>query len=484
MLKIFNTLTKKKEIFFSLCSKKKINIYVCGVTVYDLCHIGHARTFIIFDIIIRYLKHLGCNIYYVRNITDIDDKIINKAIIKNQSVTQFVQEMIQCMNKDFFDLNLIPPNKEPRVTEFIPEIIDFITTLLKKKYAYLSSNQDVLFSVNSCQQYGLLSNRLKNFTAYKDVLLKQPDKNVLHDFALWKNKSYINNNDINNKKKYYSESLWSSPWGIGRPGWHTECSAIINTIFQSQVDIHGGGVDLLFPHHENEMIQLDCMNPSFFVKFWMHTGMVISGNDNQKMSKSLFNSVYIRDLLKKYHSEVIRYYLCLTHYRHPAYFSEKILYTSYHILNKIYFSLLDCSVNLNISVDYELPLRNLFKDQFYNAMNDDFNTPQACLVLQKISRYINKIKKNNVYLANLLASDLVSLGNILGLLNENPKIFLFSNKKISAYNINVIEQLVCMRNNYRLKKQWHLADILRKKLLELRVRVQDNKDNSTTYQLI
>ncbi|VFP79312.1 cysteine--tRNA ligase [Buchnera aphidicola] len=468
MLKIFNTLTKKKEKFDFLFTEQ-INIYVCGVTVYDMCHIGHARTFIIFDIIVRYLKNLGYKTYYIRNITDIDDKIIYRAKKKKESISFFVKRMIKLMHEDFLCLNLLHPNKEPRVTECISDIISIIKILLKKNYAYISDNGDILFSIFRYKNYGLLSRRINNCCFYENKNINNSNSIYSKDFVLWKRNIGSN------------EPFWTSPWGPGRPGWHIECSAIINKFFKRKVNIHGGGVDLLFPHHENELAQLKSFKNDFFVHFWMHSGMVII--DNNKMSKSLSNTVSIRYLLNKYNPEVIRYYFLSTHYRHPLYFLEKNLYLSKNILEKIYMSLLNCITNFHVKANYEIKLRNVFINKFYDAMNDDFNTPKACLILQKLSHYVNKIKKSNIYLANVLAADLVKLGNILGLLNYNPKDFLFTNKNQSSSQINIIEILVKLRNSYRINKEWNLADIVRKKLLTLGVVVEDHV-NSSTYRFI
>ncbi|VFP78291.1 Cysteine--tRNA ligase [Buchnera aphidicola (Cinara cuneomaculata)] len=464
MLKIFNTLTKKKEPFKFLYTEI-INIYVCGVTVYDLCHIGHARTFLVFDIIIRYLEHIGYKIFYVRNITDIDDKIIYKANNQKESINLFVDRMIKLMHEDFLRLNLKIPDYEPRVTEYMIDIISSINILLKKEYAYIKNNGDVLFSINKYKNYGFLSHRLKNYGSNNPASCCSVDFNHSNDFVLWK--SHTNNSD----------PFWKTPWGPGRPGWHIECSAIINKFFKNRVNIHGGGIDLLFPHHENEIAQLKSLNRSFSVPFWIHVGMVVI--DNQKMSKSLSNTVFIRDLLEKYDSEIIRYYILLTHYRHPLSFTEKKLYLSKNILTKIYTSLLNCTMVCSIPDDYEIKTRNLFKNQFYAAMNDDFNTPKVCLLLQKLSKYINKIKQKNILLSNVLAQDLIYFGNILGLLYQDPKQFLFPNHKQHKIDIFIIKKLVHMRHIYRLDKKWHLADIIRKKLLTLGVVIEDNRINST-----
>uniref|UniRef100_A0A451DFP1 Cysteine--tRNA ligase n=1 Tax=Buchnera aphidicola (Cinara pseudotsugae) TaxID=2518978 RepID=A0A451DFP1_9GAMM len=471
MLKIFNTLTKKKEKF-QFSYSEKINIYVCGVTVYDLCHIGHARTFIVFDIIKRYLEYLGYKTCYVRNITDIDDKIIYAANKKNESTDVFVERMIQLMHQDFLCLNLKNPDHEPRVTKCIQDIISFIESLFNNKLAYIDDNKDILFSIKKYNSYGMLSRRIKQCCLNKNKSHSVSQFNQSDDFVLWKHR--INKSDPH----------WISPWGPGRPGWHIECSAIINKFFKNGVNIHGGGIDLLFPHHENELAQLKSIKSSFSIKFWIHVGMVII--NNHKMSKSLFNTVLVRDLLKKYDPEVIRFYVLSTHYRHPLIFIEKNLNASKNILNKIYISLLRFNSSI-INSDYKIKLRNTFKKKFFSAMNDDFNTPKACLILQNLSQYITKIKKSSdILLYNSLSKDLIFFGNILGLLNHDPKSFLSSSTNrvlVSNSNSNIVQKLVRMRDIYRQNKKWNLADIIRKKLLKLGVTVQDKHERST-YKFI
>ncbi|VFP85063.1 Cysteine--tRNA ligase [Buchnera aphidicola (Cinara splendens)] len=466
MLKIFNTLTKKKEKF-QFPYSKKINIYVCGVTVYDLCHIGHARTFIVFDTIKRYLEYLGYKTFYVRNITDIDDKIIYAANKSNESIDVFVKHMIKLMHEDFLCLNLQNPDYEPRITICMKDIISFIESLLNNKLAYVSDNKDILFSIQKYNSYGTLSRRIKKFCSNDNKSNSVFEFNKSDDFVLWKHR-------INKSDPY-----WISPWGPGRPGWHIECSAIINKFFKNGVTIHGGGIDLLFPHHENELAQLKSIKSSFSIKFWIHVGMVII--NNHKMSKSLSNTVLIRDLLNKYDSEVIRFYILSTHYRHPLIFLEKNLNASKNILNKIYTSLLHYNISTTCS-DYHTKLRNKFRKNFFSAMNDDFNTPKACSILQNLSKYITKIKKSgDILLYNSLSKDLIFFGNILGLLHHDPKNFLFSsiNKVlVSNNNAHIIKKLVRMRDVYRKNKKWNLADIIRKELLKLGVIVQDKNEHS------
>lgn len=467
MLKIYNTYTKKKENFiFSF--KKSIKIYVCGVTTSNLCHIGHARIFIIFDMVIRYLKYLGYKVIYIRNITDIDDKIIKNAKLKNISFQEYSLSMISEMEKDFLGLNLLTPDYEPKVTDFIPDILNFIQNLIYKKHAYISFNKDVVFSIDSFLKYGSLSKRFfKKKQFYKDNSSFNLLKNN-NDFVLWKNIDNI----------IYKKPVWSSPWGLGRPGWHIECSAMSLKYFSSSINIHGGGIDLLFPHHENEQSQSICLDSKFSVNFWMHVGLV--NFKNHKMSKSLGNIITIRSLLSKYHPEVIRYFLYSTHYRSPLVYIENNIKIAKRLLLKIYSSfkninLFDCNKETQNSI------RTFFEKEFFLAMNNDFNTPQACSILYRLSQYIIKIKKNNIHLASILSQDLLRFGKILGLFYEKPSDFLLYNNFITSEKKNMIINLIKLRNNYRILKKWKESDKIREKLFNLGV-VSEDYANFTKYK--
>ncbi len=456
MLKIFNTLTKKKEIFTPI-QKNKINLYVCGVTVYDLCHIGHGRTFVAFDMIVRYLRHSGFQVKYIRNITDIDDKIISKSIKDKININVLTTAMINEMNKDLSLLGIDSPDKEPRVTEHINDIIEIIIKLIKNEYAYISENGDVIFSINSDRNYGILSRQsLQSLQSGLRIPLNNMKKNPL-DFILWK---------VSEKKEY----SWDSPWGRGRPGWHIECSTITNVFFKNSVDIHGGGSDLIFPHHENERSQSVCLNNKSIVNFWMHTGVVII--NNQKMSKSLGNVCLLRDILKNYNSEIIRYFFLSTHYRHPIYFCEKKIQQVCRSLNILYTSL----YNTNPVKNNEEGMN--FENEFYNAMNDDFNTPKVFSIFLKLAHKINYFKKKDALKANKLAFRLRSLANFLGFLSEKPKIFLQKKEKLNLSLVKKIELLIEKRNTARQLKLWKEADNLREKLTSLDVLLEDLPDKT------
>lgn len=457
MLKIFNTFTKKKEVFKPI-NENQINLYVCGVTVYDFCHIGHGRTFVLFDMIVRYLKVSGFKVKYIRNITDIDDKIIKKSIQEKISVKDLTDFMISEMKKDFFLLGISPPDEEPRVTNYIDSIIKAISKLIKKKHAYIDKNGDVLFSVESFREYGVLSKQSLDSLQSGFRILSSNIKKYPLDFVLWK---------ISKEKKY----SWESPWGAGRPGWHIECSVINNTFFKNSIDIHGGGSDLLFPHHENERSQSICLNNRYLVNFWMHTGMVIV--KNQKMSKSLGNSYFLKEVLKNYNSEILRYFFLSTHYRHPIHYSEKNLQQAYNSLKYLYTSLYNTNPFPNDDKDginFEL--------EFYQAMNDDFNTPQAFFIFFKIARKINFFKEKNILKSNKLAFRLKVLGSHLGLLLQDPENFLQKKNVLKKSLDEKIEMLIKKRNIARKFKLWKEADEIRKELNSLNIILEDLPDKT------
>ncbi|QJC30665.1 cysteine--tRNA ligase [Enterobacteriaceae endosymbiont of Macroplea appendiculata] len=461
MLKIFNTLSKKKETFRTI-TPKHIKMYVCGITPYDTCHIGHGRTFIIFDIMIRYFQFLGYTITYVRNITDIDDKIIK--LVKNnnmQYMQKIVSNIISLMYMDFNKLNIIHPTIEPKVTKHINEIIQFIQILLKKQHAYLANNGDVVFNIASYQHYGQLSrqNTHKNFLNinFVDISFKKRGQ----DFVLW--------------KKCLKEQIgWSSPWGYGRPGWHIECSAISYKYLGHNFDIHGGGNDLIFPHHENEIAQSQCIHPFFNVNFWIHTGMIII--NNKKMSKTLQNDIKLKDILLKYNNEVIRYFFTITHYRRPIIFHEEKLQNACIVMKKLYRAIYNINEIKEINIQ-NIPFKNLEK-QFYDAMNDDFNTPKAYSILFKISHDINiAYHKKNFILQQHLMLLLKKLGNILGILFYNPK-YYFKNHTTKILHKLEIEQLIQKRCIARKKKLWKEADNIRNFLKKNNIFLEDLHDKT------
>ncbi|CAL4323494.1 Cysteine--tRNA ligase [Buchnera aphidicola (Chaitophorus sp. 3695)] len=454
MLKIFNTLTRKKEIFKSIL-QKKVSIYVCGVTVYDNCHIGHARTFIFFDIVNRYFRNLGYSVKYVRNITDIDDKIIERSNLIKKNIISFTKNIINQMNIDFNSLNILKPSFEPCVTSHIVDIINMISVLILNKNAYIDKKGDVLFSIKSYENYGQLLHKKNNFNSSENNNIYK------NDFVLW-------------KKSKNNEISWKSPWGDGRPGWHIECSAINYLYFKNTLDIHGGGNDLIFPHHENERAQSECFYKKKFVNYWMHTGMIIL--KNKKMSKSFGNTFLIKDLINYFSSDVIRYYFLSTKYKHPIYYNVNNLIKINKILKKWYFC-----INLSINKNFNFSLNNsslYYVNLFKKAMNDSFNTPLAILILSNLVKKIiilydmKKFEK-----AIFFSSKLYYLGSILGFFNFN----IDSNNLNYIKNIKLykkIKKIIQKRNHARKLKLWDKADFLREKLLKLGIHIQDTKNET------
>ncbi len=462
MLKIFNTLSRQKEEFKPI-QAGKVGMYVCGVTVYDLCHIGHGRTFVVFDVIARYLRYLGYSLKYVRNVTDIDDKIIKRAARNNETCAQLAARMLQEMYNDFDALNMLRPDVEPHATHYISEIIQLIQRLLERNHAYIATNGDVIFAVDSYADYGLLSRQdLAQLQAGARVEMTDAKRNPM-DFVLWKMSSS-------------TEPGWESPWGIGRPGWHIECSAMNVKQLGSHFDIHGGGSDLIFPHHENEIAQSGCAHDSPYVNYWIHSGMVMI--DKEKMSKSLDNFFTIRDVLSHYDAETVRYFLLSGHYRSQLNYSEENLKQSRASLERLYTAL------RTTQTDIEVPQTagNACEMRFRAAMDDDFNTPQACAVLFDLAREINRCKSGDqVDEANRLAAELRRLGGVLGILQQDPEQFLHHSEHSDSDNadrISVIEALIKERNDARKAHKWALADAARDKLNSMGIALEDSSQGT------
>lgn len=450
MLKIFNTLTRQKEEFKPI-NTGKVNMYVCGITVYDLCHIGHGRTFMAFDFITRYLHYCGYTVNYVRNITDIDDKIICRAAKNRETREQLTDRMISEMYYDFDKLDILRPNHEPRVTHYIADIITFIEQLINKKHAYIASNGDVMFAVNSDINYGMLSRqnleKLQTSARMEVTSIKLSPM----DFVLWK----ISKGEPN----------WLSPWGFGRPGWHIECSTMNSIIMGGHCDIHGGGSDLIFPHHENEIAQSACADDGSFVNIWMHVGIVTV--NNEKMSKSLGNFYTMRDVLKYYDAETIRYFLMSSHYRSQLHYSENNLKQARTALERLYIALRGTDITADPAGG------EYFITKFTDAMNDDFNTPEAYSVLFEIAREINCLKTKKPSAVQGIAATLRHLANILGLLKYNPETFLQKKVKTEDTQITEIKELIQQRNDARKIRQWVVADQVRDKLLAMGIILED-----------
>ncbi|WP_392560461.1 cysteine--tRNA ligase [Orbus mooreae] len=452
MLKIFNTLTREKELFKPIHANK-VNMYVCGITIYDLCHIGHGRTFVAFDVITRYLRFLGYDLTYVRNITDVDDKIIKRSLENGETCDDLTGRMLVEMYTDFDALNIQRPDSEPRATRHIPQIIALVEKLLTKEHAYIASNGDVMFAVDSDPSYGILSRQnLEQLQAGARVDVVDVKRNPM-DFVLW-------------KMSKPNEPSWDSPWGKGRPGWHIECSAMNCHELGQHFDIHGGGSDLMFPHHENEIAQSTCAHDGEYVNYWMHSGMVMV--DQEKMSKSLGNFFTIRDVLKHYDAETVRYFLLSAHYRSQLNYTEDNLKQARIALERLYTALRDTDAK----TPHTTPDSNYYRD-FCQAMDDDFNTPEAYSVLFELAREINKAKaENDKQLANELAAELRHLAKVLGLLEQDPIHFLQSTHQDDV-DVAKIEALIKQRNDARATKNWALADNARDQLNAMNIVLED-----------
>ena len=457
MLKIFNTLSREKEEFKPI-HDKQVGMYVCGVTVYDLCHIGHGRTFVCFDVIARYLRYLGYNLTYVRNITDVDDKIIKRALENNETCEQLVDRMVVEMYKDFDALNVLRPDFEPRATHHIKEIIEIVEKLIQRGHAYVANNGDVMFDVESFTQYGKLSRQdLTQLQAGARVEINEIKKNPM-DFVLW-------------KMSKENEPSWSSPWGAGRPGWHIECSAMNGKCLGEHFDIHGGGSDLMFPHHENEIAQSCCAHDGQYVNYWIHSGMIMV--DKEKLSNSIGNFFTIRDVLNHYDAESVRYFLLTAHYRSQLNYSEENLELAHGALERLYTALRGTDKSA-VALGSEK-----FVADFEEAMNDDFNTPNALSVLFEMAREINKLKTENKTKADSLAAQMRSLAKVLGLLERDPEQFL----QLGADTDEVakIEALIAQRNEARATKNWAVADAARNELSAMGIVLEDGA-NGTSWR--
>ena len=454
---IYNTYTQQKEEFKPI-DDGKVRIYVCGLTTYDYCHLGHGRMLVAFDVIVRYLRARGFKVTYVRNITDIDDKILARAAENNELFSELTDRFIKAMHEDEQALGIFPPDQEPRATGHIDQIISMIETLIEKEFAYQAANGDVYFSVVRFPGYGKLSK--KNTDDLIDgarieigELKKDP-----RDFVLWKPSK---DNEIG----------WDSPWGYGRPGWHIECSAMSTCALGDNFDIHGGGSDLMFPHHENEIAQSEAATGTRFANVWIHNGPLRI--DNEKMSKSLGNFFTVREVLKYYDAEVIRHLLVASHYRSPINYSEQSLQQSASALERFYISLEDLDIS---GAKYLTNSR--FEKAFYQAMDDDFNTPEAFSVMFEMVKEINKHKTKDRAYANQLGALLIRLGGILGFLQNEPSKFLRSAVSVEV-DFQEIERMIAAREQARADKDWKRADEIRDQLATMKVVVEDGDEGSS-----
>ena len=447
MIKIYNTLSKQKEEFKPL-KQGEVKMYVCGMTVYDLCHLGHARVLVIFDLIHRWFKENNYAVTYVRNITDIDDKIINKSVEQKITFNELTEHYIDEMNIDIQALNVLSPSHEPKATEHISSMITMIQTLVDKGFAYQAENKDVYYAVDKFADYGKLSGKsLKDLQAGNRVDIDKNKRNVF-DFVLWKS-----------AKK--NEPAWQSPWGKGRPGWHIECSAMSNKILGHHFDIHGGGQDLQFPHHENEIAQSEATNDCQMANYWIHNGFVKV--DNEKMSKSLGNFFTIRSILELYDGEVVRFFILKAHYRSPLNYSDQHLDDARQGLTRLYLTIRDIAKSTNSGIDWN----NSYAKKFKAALDDDFNSAEALSVLFDLSNEINK--KNSDTLKVLL----INLANILGLLYQNPENFLQG--KDGLISDSDINTMIKKRNVAKQNRNYNEADAIREQLLSQGIILEDTE---------
>ena len=475
-LRVYNTLTGKKEVFEPI-NPGKVGMYVCGVTVYDYCHIGHARANIVFDIVYRYLLYSHYDVTYVRNYTDVDDKIIARAQERGIASEALANEFIKAFDEDMEALGLKKPTFEPKATEYIDEIIALAQSLIAKGMAYEAAG-DVYFSVDSFPSYLKLSKRNMNEMLAGARIAPGEQKRNPMDFALW-------------KAAKPGEPSWNSPWGPGRPGWHIECSEMSSSFLGETFDIHGGGRDLIFPHHENEIAQSEGAHDKPFVKYWLHNGFV--NVDQEKMSKSLGNFFTIRDILQQYDPEVVRFFILTAHYRSPIDFSDQNLKEAQTGLTRFYEALNSASEVLKQS---KVPGENKdeakrLEDQFRSAMDDDFNTAQAIGFLFEGVRLINRLmaekkflkKPESVSMVNSLRKTILELGDVLGLLGSNPKEWLRKKNLKGLMEIglteNEVKQLISERLEAKRNKDFERADQIRDDLSRKGIELLDTVEETT-----
>jgi len=456
MLQLHNTLTNSK-VPFTPIEPGKIRLYVCGMTVYDYCHIGHARVMVSFDVITRYLRHAGYEVEYVRNITDVDDKIIKRAAENGEACNQLTERFIAAMHEDERALNVLKPDQEPRATAHMEAIVDMVQTLIDKGFAYAASNGDVYYRVDKFATYGQLTNRkLEDMRAGARVDVNDVKENPF-DFVLW-------------KAAKAGEVSWASPWGDGRPGWHIECSAMTKCCLGNHFDIHGGGPDLPFPHHENEIAQSEAANGETFVNYWLHAGAVRV--NKEKMSKSLGNFFTIREVLAKYPAEIVRYLLTASHYRSQIDYAEGALVEAQSALDRLYTAM----DQLTLVADVSLAGPHL--ERFNAAMDDDFNTREAIAVLFDMAREVNRLKRDADAGAAKLASQMRGLGNILGLLEMDPQTYLKGEAGEGDLSDAAIDTLVAQRNEAKTNRDFALSDKIRDQLKDAGVVLEDSKEGA------
>ncbi len=458
MIRIYNTLTQQKEALQPI-EPGKVRMYVCGMTVYDYCHLGHARVLVAFDVITRYLRHSGYDVHYVRNITDIDDKILRRADERGEVYTDLTSRMIQAMHEDEARLGVLPPTEEPRATGHITEMLAMIDKLIAGGYAYAADNGDVYFAVSSFSDYGKLSRKkLEDLVAGARVGVQEAKRSPA-DFALWKSADE-------------GEVSWPSPWGPGRPGWHIECSAMATKCLGDTFDIHGGGPDLLFPHHENEIAQSECATGHAFARTWMHAGAIRV--NKEKMSKSLGNFFTIREILETYPAEVVRYFLVSSHYRSQVDYSEDNLAEAGRTLTKLYNALRGV-----VPAQAGAVAQTEYDRRFAEQMNDDFNTAGAIAVLHSVANDINQHRREGRQAqAAECATVLIRLGAVLGLLQQDPEVFFQAGTE-GELSAEAIEAKIKARKNAREARDYAEADRIRDELAEQGIILDDSRDGTS-----
>ena len=469
MLKLHNTLTRQKEVFVPL-EAGKVKLYVCGMTVYDYCHLGHARVMVVFDMIVRYLRHRGFEVTYVRNVTDIDDKIIQRATENGETIDALTGRFIDAMHEDEKALGVLPPDVEPRATQSVADMLALIGKLIERGHAYVGDNGDVYYAVATFPTYGKLSGKNPDdLRAGERVDVNEAKRDPL-DFVLW-------------KAAKPGEPSWESPWGPGRPGWHIECSAMSMCCLGETFDIHGGGMDLQFPHHENEIAQSEGATGHPFVRYWLHNGFVRV--NEEKMSKSLGNFFTVREVLRRYHPEVVRFFILNSHYRSPLNYCNENLDEAHAALRRLYRALRGVSPTPSDTAGAE------YRQRFQETMDDDFNTPAALSVLFEVAHEVNRCKQagemeNAGYFVGLLKE----LSGVLGLLQDEPENWL-QHQDYEVYSVSVsiqqivqlskeqIEQRIKARNAARQAKNWAEADRIREELKQAGVILEDAAAGTT-----
>ncbi|WP_306603722.1 cysteine--tRNA ligase [Azonexus sp.] len=455
MLKIFNSLKREKQPFEPI-EANKVRMYVCGMTVYDYCHLGHARVMVVFDMVYRWLKVSGYDVTYVRNITDIDDKIIRRAQENGETIQQLTNRFIAFMHEDADALGVLRPDHEPRATEFVPQMLELIDKLQAKGLAYQAADGDVNYAVRKFEGYGKLSGKsLDDLRAGERVEVDNAKQDPL-DFVLWKNAKP-------------GEPSWPSPWGDGRPGWHIECSAMSSSLLGKHFDIHGGGQDLQFPHHENEIAQSEGANCCHYVNYWMHNGFVRV--DNEKMSKSLGNFFTIREVLKKFDAEVVRFFILRAHYRSPLNYSDAHLDDAKRSLDSLYFTLRDVppKVQAVAGIDWT----SGFAARFAAVLNEDFDSHGAISILFELAAEANRQKSGE------LSGLLKVLGGVIGLLEREPMAYLRAGGPSDGFNDADIEDLIARRAAAKAARDFAEADRIRDTLKTAGIVLDDSAQGTS-----